>query len=119
MATFSVEINIAPSLCACVMAWFQEGDVSIWVLARGWADVLCDLAMAVPRLELAGRCAPPGAQFRVSATLSAAPHSPVGHTLGWGTNPWKQRKVLSVSRGLCVADPACSLPREAEAGMCW
>lgn len=40
MATFSREINTAPSLGACVMARFQEGAVFTWVLAGGWADVL-------------------------------------------------------------------------------
>lgn len=42
MATFSREINTAPSLGACVMAWFQEGAVFIWFLAGRWADVSCD-----------------------------------------------------------------------------
>lgn len=78
----------------------------------------------MPKLELAGRggraCrASPGPRFQVGVILSGAPRSAVGHTLGWGTNPWKQRKLLSVvSRGLCVADAACLLPREAGTGMC-
>lgn len=118
MATFSREINIAPSLGACVMAGFQEGDVFIWILAGGWTDVFCDLGAAVSQAAGHGGCvcrASPGHGFG-SVPLCQQHHT----ALGWGTNPGKQRKLLSlVSRGLCVADPACLLPGEAEAGMCW
>lgn len=127
MATFSRGINIAPSLGACVMAWFQEGDDFIWILARvgqmfsvTWEQQCPSWSWLVPGRGGCVCCASPEARFQVGVTLSAAPRSAVGHMLGWGTNPWKQRKLLSVvSRGLCVADAACLLPREAGTGMCW
>lgn len=55
MTTFSRERNVPPSLGACVMAWFRQGGIFIWILARGWADDFCDQAIKVPKLELAGR----------------------------------------------------------------
>lgn len=56
MATFSREINTAPSLGACVMARFQEGAVFIWFLAGGCADVFCVRAWRC-QAQLAGPCA--------------------------------------------------------------
>lgn len=54
MTTFSREINVPPSLGACVMACFGQGSVFIWILAWGGPDDFCDLGIQVPKLELAG-----------------------------------------------------------------
>lgn len=54
MTTFSREINVPPRLGACVMAWFGQGGVFMWILAQECADDFCDLGIEVLKLELAG-----------------------------------------------------------------
>lgn len=50
MTTCSIEINVPPCWGACVTASFGQGDVFIWILARGWADEFCDSGIKVPKL---------------------------------------------------------------------